>query len=46
MKIFILNAQTEKDIKFYENIRKLEWIKPEHLEIKKLYVNQLQLAEK
>jgi hypothetical protein len=40
------SAQTEKDIKFYENIRKLEWIKPEHLEIKKLYVNQLKFAEK
>ena len=34
------------DKKFYENARKLEWIKPEHLEIKKLYVNQLKFAEK
>ena len=36
----------EKDIDFYKNTRKLEWIKPEHLEIKKLYVNQLKFAEK
>ena len=40
------NISNEKDIKFYENTRKLEWIKPEHLEIKKLYVNQLKFAEK
>ena len=39
------NTQNEKDIKFYENTRKLDWIKPEHLEIKKLYVNQLKFAE-
>ena len=38
--------QSEKDKKFYEMTRKLEWIKPEHLEIKKLYVNQLKFAEK
>ena len=38
--------QNEKDKKFYEMTRKLEWIKPEHLEIKKLYVNQLKFAEK
>ena len=37
---------SEKDKNFYENTRKLEWIKPEHLEIKKLYVNQLKFAEK
>ena len=40
------NTQNENDIRFYENTRKLEWIKPEHLEIKKLYVNQLKFAEK
>ena len=36
----------EKDKKFYESTRKLEWIIPEHLEIKKLYLNQLKFAEK
>ena len=40
------NRPTEKDIEFYKATRKLEWIKPEHLEIKKLYVNQLKFAEK
>ena len=36
----------EKDIQFYENTQKLVWIKPEHLEFKKLYANQLKFAEK
>jgi len=36
----------QKDNDFYEITRKLEWIGPEHLEIKKLYVNQLKFAEK
>ena len=38
--------QIEGDINFYRDTRKLEWIKPENLEIKKLYVNQLKFAEK
>ena len=41
-----INTQIEKDMEFYKATRKLEWIKPEHLEIKKLYVNQLKFAEK
>ena len=40
------NMPTESDNKFYQNTRRLDWIKPEHLEIKKLYVNQLKFAEK
>ena len=40
------NMPTESDNKFYRNTRRLDWIKPEHLEIKKLYVNQLKFAEK
>ena len=39
-------TQSQTDDRFYEYTRKLEWIKPEHLEIKKLYVNQLKFAEK
>ena len=38
--------KSPQDEKFYEYTRRLEWIKPEHLEIKKLYVNQLKFAEK
>ena len=38
--------QIEGDKNFYRDTRKLEWIKPENLEIKKLYVNQLKFAEK
>ena len=38
--------QIEGDKNFYKDTRKLEWIKPENLEIKKLYVNQLKFAEK
>ena len=38
--------QTEKDIQFYNITRKFDWIKPEHLEFKKLYANQLKFAEK
>jgi hypothetical protein len=38
--------QTEKDLQFYNITRKLDWIKPEHLEFKKLYANQLKFAEK
>ena len=37
---------TPKDRTFYHLIRSLDWIKPEHLEIKKLYINQLKFAEK
>ena len=38
--------QNEKDINFYKETKILEWIEPEHLEIKKLYVNQIKFAEK
>ena len=38
--------KSDKDLKFFEITRDLEWIQPEHLEIKKLYVNQLKFAEK
>jgi hypothetical protein len=38
------NTPSESDKKFYQNTRRLDWIKPEHLEIKKLYVNQLKFA--
>ena len=37
---------TPKDRTFFYLIRSLDWIKPEHLEIKKLYINQLKFAEK
>ena len=36
----------KKDLKFLNITKSLDWIKPEHLEIKKLYVNQLKFAEK
>ena len=29
------------DNKFYEQTKKLYWITPEHLDIKKIYINQL-----
>ena len=38
--------KSDKDLKFLEITKELDWIKPEHLEIKKLYVNQLKFAEK
>ena len=38
--------KTPEDKKFLKLTRSLEWILPEHLEIKKLYVNQLKFAEK
>ena len=34
-----------KDLEFLQLTRSLDWILPEHLEIKKLYVNQLKFAE-
>ena len=37
---------TPKDRTFFYLTKSLDWIKPEHLEIKKLYVNQLKFAEK
>ena len=33
-----------EDNKFYQKTKALEWVTPEHLEIKKLYINQLGLA--
>ena len=38
-------GKDSKDVVFYNLTRGLEWIQPEHLEIKKLYVNQLKFAE-
>lgn len=38
--------KTSEDQKFLDLTRSLDWILPEHLEIKKLYVNQLKFAEK
>ena len=37
--------KSDKDVEFTKVTRELSWIKPEHLEIKKLYVNQLKFAE-
>ena len=37
---------SHEDNKIFEKTRKLEWIQPENLDIKKLYVNQLKFAEK
>ena len=36
----------KKDLIFLNKTKSLDWIKPEHFEIKKLYVNQLKFAEK
>ena len=41
-----INVSSEDDKKIYELTQNLEWIKPENLDIKKLYVNQLKFAEK
>jgi hypothetical protein len=41
-----INVSSEEDKKIYELTQNLEWIKPENLDIKKLYVNQLKFAEK
>ena len=38
--------KTDEDQKFFNLTRSLEFLTPEHLEIKKLYVNQLKFAEK
>ena len=38
--------KSETDLKIQNDTRSLEWIQPEHLDIKKLYVNQLKFAEK
>ena len=38
--------KSAEDKKFLELTKSLDWILPEHLEIKKLYVNQLKFAEK
>ena len=38
--------QSQEDKEFYDICRDLDWIKPEMLEIKKIYVNQLGLAER
>ena len=34
----------KEDIKFYKRTKSLDWITPEHLEIKKIFINQLSLA--
>ena len=36
--------QLQSDIDFYNQTKKLSWICPEHLEIKKVYINQLTTA--
>ena len=40
------NAPISQDSEIYRITQSLEWIKPENLDIKKLYVNQLKFAEK
>ena len=44
-KYVYLEKPIENDIKFYEKTLYLDWIDPEQLEIKKVYVNQLGYAE-
>ena len=36
--------QSKSDLEFYNMTKKLSWVTPEHLEIKKLYINQLNNA--
>ena len=36
--------ELELDKKFYEQTKKLNWVLPEHLDIKKVYINQLSNA--
>ena len=36
--------QSKKDLEFYNQTKKLSWITPEHLDINKLYINQLNPA--
>ena len=36
--------ELKSDIDFYNQTKKLYWITPEHLDIKKLYINQLSNA--
>ena len=38
--------KSEMDLKIQNDTKSLEWIQPENLDIKKLYVNQLKFAEK
>ena len=38
--------KSSNDYKFLKLTQSLDWIQPEHLDIKKLYVNQLKFAEK
>ena len=38
--------KSSNDYKFQKLTQSLDWIQPEHLDIKKLYVNQLKFAEK
>ena len=40
------SSKSEKDFKILNETRSLGWLQPEHLEIRKLYVNQLKFAEK
>ena len=39
-------SKSETDLKIQNYTKSLEWIQPENLDIKKLYVNQLKFAEK
>ena len=38
------NEKLQSDIDFYNQTKKLSWLCPEHLEIKKVYINQLTTA--
>ena len=42
--VFFTKEQIEKDNSFFKQCIKLSWIKPAHLDIKKLYVNELKSA--
>ena len=39
--VFFPKEPIEKDNSFFKQCIKLSWIKPAHLDIKKLYVNEL-----
>ena len=40
------SSKSQIDLKIQQYTKCLEWIQPEHLDIKKIYVNQLKFAEK
>ena len=43
--VHIYPEQLDEDTIFYNHTQRLEWVSPEHLEIKKIYINQLNNAE-